>query len=123
MSVTLFTSVFCLAVTFFLIRSGNIKYNLLSPPILVNLFILLYVVLGFQAYWLGDYFFLGIDFTDQFEKIFHVSSFFSIIFTSSFFFFYYTRLSRSVDRNPQSYVLNKYLLLSYFFIFFSYALL
>lgn len=123
MNDALIISLLLLVFSLFTIKVKNIKYSFLSPPVLVNVFILLYVILGFNAYWMGDYYFLDIDFTGSFEKIFTVVSVFSAVFTLSFILFYYIRFASNKAVYDVEYALKEKYVLLYFILLMSYSLL
>jgi oligosaccharide repeat unit polymerase len=123
MNDALVISLLLLVFSIFTIKVKNIKYSFLSPPVLVNVFILLYVIIGFDAYWMGDYYFLDVDFTGSFEKIFTVVSVFSAVFTLSFILFYYIDFSGSKIVNDVGYELKERYVLLYFVVLMFYALL
>jgi oligosaccharide repeat unit polymerase len=78
---------------------------------------------GFNAYWMGDYYFLDVDFAGSFEKIFTVVSVFSAVFTLSFILFYYIRFFGDRIVSDIGYELNERYVLLYFSVLMFYALL
>lgn len=91
---TLFlASFFSLVVNFSFLKYpvGRGKFLFLSPIFLVVGFFVLYVVIGFNAYWKGDFYFLGTDFSRSVPSIYFASAVFLVTFSLFFVFFFRVR--------------------------------
>lgn len=69
-------------------KVGRARFLYLSPIFLVVVFYVLYVVVGFNAYWQGDFYFLGVDFSKSVPKIYLASAVFLAAFSLFFVFFF-----------------------------------
>ncbi|WP_417315606.1 hypothetical protein [Cycloclasticus pugetii] len=85
----LLSSLIALAANFSLSKypTGKVKFLFLSPVVLVVEFFVLYMVVGFNAYWKGDFYFLGTDFSSHISAIYAASAVFLLFFSFSFLFF------------------------------------
>lgn len=99
---------------------GRGKFLFLSPIFLIVSFFVLYVIVGFNAYWQGSFYFLGIDFSKSVPSIYFVSAIFLLAFSLSFFFFFHVKGVASKVQPCIDYSLQhrKFLALSIFFIFY-----
>ena len=67
-----------LSVVFLKLPKISFKYNLISPLTLTSVFIVLYMIIGFELFWQGSYFFLGINLSDDLDKVYKVTTVFWI---------------------------------------------
>jgi hypothetical protein len=77
-----------LSVVFLKLPKISFKYNLISPLTLTSVFIVLYMIIGFELFWQGSYFFLGINFSDDLDKVYKVTTVFVSIFFILFSIFF-----------------------------------
>ncbi|WP_201485994.1 O-antigen polymerase [Pseudomonas sp. OF001] len=119
---TLLVSIALLIITLISIDTKNKKYALLSPPVMVNLFIILYTVIGFSLYWNGSYQLLNTDFSRTLDKIYSAINLFSILFTVAFLIFYNSKNQKS-PLQADDFFLNPKLVYAYSAVLTGYAVL
>lgn len=71
-------------IAFLALRGYGIKWVLVSPPILMNMFIIGYTVIGVRLYYDGAYYFLGSDFEPYLNDLYLIISLFNVIFVAAF---------------------------------------
>lgn len=101
---------------------SRVKFLFLSPVVLIAAFFLLYMVVGFNAYWKGEFYFLGVDFSGSLSAIYYASSVFFFVFFCLFLFFFRLKGVGSQTR-PLFDFYPKYkifVLFSLFFLFYVY---
>ena len=91
-------SVFLTLITFAALRSYGIRWIVASPPILMNMFIMGYTVIGVQLYYGGEYYFLGSDFEPYLNDLYLVINIFNVLFVSAFLLGVKTSKIRRVER-------------------------
>jgi hypothetical protein len=98
----IYTTIVALALIFFTTltcRDVQNKYLLLSPPILINLFILLYTVIGVYLYWGNEYILMQTNFRSSMPTIYNVICIYTIVFTASFVYFF-----KSINRKKINHI-------------------
>lgn len=95
------------------IPRDRFKYGFLSPIVMLSVFVMLYTIIGFEAFWKGRYDFLGVDFSAFLNKLYDVISVFEISFFIFFIFFYYFFKNKNNDFFSYDYELR----ISHFYIF------
>ena len=80
MLTTFFVNIAIILISLFIYRRYPLKMQLLSPPVIVSIFIILYCVIGVLLFWKGDYYFLGFDYKDAIEQTYNIISVFAIMF-------------------------------------------
>ena len=78
-------------------KNETYKQKLLSPSIIVSLFIIFYCIIGVNLYWKGNYYALGKDYQSSLDTIYLVISIFSITFFASQLLSYKLFKIRSVN--------------------------
>lgn len=101
----------------------SIRLFLLSPPVLLNSFILIYAVIGFYLFWGGNYNFLGIDFSSTLDDTYFVISTFTIVFSVAFFILFKLKIKNNLSATQIEYKANGKFLLGYTIPLFAYSLL
>jgi len=77
-------SIVLVLVTSFVLRNYGVRFAITSPPVLMNLFILGYTVIGVHLYYDGVYYFLGSDFEPYLKYLYFVINIFNVIFVGVF---------------------------------------
>lgn len=106
-------SVFLLSFFYIKIPVFRFKYNFISPLVLLPAFVVLYMIVGFQAYWKGRYEFLNVDFSPYLNRLYDVTSIFEVCFFLFFVFFYYYFKKDEERHIHYDYKLNSYYFLSF----------
>lgn len=93
--------------SFFYIKvpAARFKYNFISPLVLLPVFVILYMILGFEAYWKGRYSFIGFDFSSSLSLLYNVTAVFEAFFFMFFVFFYYYFKSKEKSHSSIDYQL------------------
>ena len=68
-------------------RKKNPLFSLVSPPILLSLFVLIYCVMGVKLFWSNGYNFLGKDYSESLDSIYYIITLYTVIFSLSFLVF------------------------------------
>lgn len=80
---------FLLSFVYLKIPMSRFKYNFISPIVLVSIFVILYMIIGFEAFWKGRYDFIGVNFSSTLNKLYKVTYIFEMFFLVFFVIFYY----------------------------------
>jgi len=113
----LFNIVFTLSI----LNRGGIRLNLVSAPVILNLFVIMYMVFGFELYYGGEYYVFGSDFGVHLDTIYIVSSVFTVMFTASFLFF--RKINRINDSARKQHTVSSEFLIVYSALLFLYVFL
>lgn len=125
MIVALILSVAIMFAGFFYIKvpADKFKYKFISPLFLLPVFVILYMILGFEAYWKGRYSFLGSDFSSSLVYLYNITSIFEVLFFIFFVFFYYFFKNKESIKKFTDYQLRPVFLFIFVFLIIFYAIL
>lgn len=91
--------------------------------VFVSIFIILYMIVGVNLYWEGDYYFLGNNFSNNLYRLYDVSSVFIIFLFLFFLFFYYFFKKGSFPIYRKDYELKYKYVLFFTLLIMSYSIL
>ncbi|MDM1722264.1 O-antigen polymerase [Acinetobacter towneri] len=94
---------------------GKFKYSFINPIAFVSIFVIFYMIIGFNLFWQGDYYFLGTDLSYGLDRLYRVASVFLGFFLGFFLIFFYSIKQYRISDSNYDYQLRP--LLVYFFIF------
>jgi hypothetical protein len=86
MSILILISSVLIILTILNFRFIRVEYALISAPVLVNIFAIVYVCMGTFLYFDGDYVFLNVDYNSSVINTYIVVGLFNVSFTIAFIF-------------------------------------
>lgn len=112
-----------IAATLLCFNKNSLKSFLLSPPLLINLFLLTYAVIGFYLFWRGNHYLLGVNFDYALNEAYFSIALFATAFNLAFLYLFKTGRVKQKFTLSSSYKPNDKFLILYSITLFFYSIL
>ena len=125
MGITFFVSIVVLILSFIFFKTpkGRFKYLFINPIAFVSIFVIIYMIVGFNLFWQGDYYFLGVNLSYGLDRLYGVTSVFLGFFLGFFLIIFYSIKQRNTFNYYKDYRLRSSLVFLFIFLMVLYSLL